>query len=139
MNILVVGGAGYIGSQMVKELLDRGHEVVILDNLSAGHREAVLGGEFVLGDMADKDLLNRLFTEHRFDGVMHFAAFIQVEESVQQPGKYYQNNLANTLNLLDAMVGHKVNNFIFSSTAAIFGEPLYIPVDERHAKNPINP
>lgn len=139
MKVLVLGGAGYIGSHMVKMLLDYGHEVVTLDNLSGGHREAVLGGEFVVGDVGDRALLDRLFTGHRFDGVMHFAAFIQVAESVRHPGKYYRNNLVSTLNLLDTMVEHGVNNFILSSTAAIFGEPRYIPIDEKHPKHPINP
>lgn len=139
MNILVVGGAGYIGSHMVKMLCDAGHQVVTLDNLSNGFRDAVLGGEFVLGDIADRALLNKLFAERRFDGVMHFASFIQVGESMQYPGKYYENNLSNTVNLLNAMVVHGVKRFIFSSTAAIFGEPDYVPIDEAHTKNPINP
>ncbi len=138
-KVLVVGGAGYIGSHMVKMLLEHGHAVVTLDNLSTGFREAVLGGEFVEGDIGDRALLDRLLPEHGFDAVMHFAAFIQVGESVQDPGKYYLNNVANTLNLLNAMVRHGVNRFIFSSTAAIFGEPQYVPVDEDHPKSPINP
>lgn len=138
-KVLVVGGAGYIGSHMVKLLLEQGHAVVTLDNLSTGFRDAVRGGEFVEGDIGDQALLDRLFPAHEFDAVMHFAAFIQVGESVEQPGKYYQNNVANTLNLLNAMVRHRVNRFIFSSTAAIFGEPHYVPVDEQHPKAPINP
>lgn len=139
MNILVVGGAGYIGSHMVKMLCDAGHQVVTLDNLSNGFRDAVLGGEFVLGDLSDRALLDRLMLAQRFDGVMHFASFIQVGESMQHPGKYYENNLSNTVNLLNAMVEHDVKRFIFSSTAAIFGEPVYVPIDEAHGKNPINP
>jgi len=139
MRLLIVGGAGYIGSHMVKMLLDYGHDVVILDNLSTGYRDAILGGEFIYGDLADKPLLDKVFRKQRFDGVMHFASFIQVGESVLEPGKYYQNNFANTLNLLDAMVENGANNFIFSSTAAIFGEPQYTPLDEQHPKNPINP
>ncbi len=138
-KVLVVGGAGYIGSHMVKMLLEHGHAVVTLDNLSTGFRDAVLGGEFVEGDIGDRGLLDRLLPEHGFDAVMHFAAFIQVGESVQDPGKYYLNNVANTLNLLNAMVRHGVDRFIFSSTAAIFGEPQYVPVDEDHPKAPINP
>jgi UDP-glucose 4-epimerase len=138
-TILVVGGAGYIGSHMVKMLLASGYRVVTLDNLSGGYRDAVLGGDFVFGDIADKEGLERLFAGYQFDGVMHFASFIQVGESVQKPGKYYQNNLAATLNLLDAMVAHQVKTFIFSSTAAIFGEPQYVPLDEQHPKQPINP
>lgn len=139
MKLLIVGGAGYIGSHMVKMLLDGGHNVVTLDNLSTGYRDAVLGGEFIYGDLADKSLLDKIFRERQFDGVMHFASFIQVGESVQHPAKYYQNNFVNTLNLLDAMVAHGANNFIFSSTAAIFGEPHYSPIDEKHPKHPINP
>ena len=139
MRILVVGGAGYIGSHMVKMLLDAGHDVVTLDNLSNGYRDAVLGGEFVEGDIADRELLDELFAAQDFDGVMHFASFIQVGESVQLPGKYYENNLSNTINLLNAMVAHGVKRFIFSSTAAIFGEPAYVPIDEQHTRNPINP
>lgn len=138
-KVLVVGGAGYIGSHMVKMLSDHGHTVVTLDNLSTGFRDAVCGGEFVEGDLGDRALLDRLLPAHRFDAVMHFAAFIQVGESVEQPGKYYFNNVANTLTLLDAMVRHGVQQFIFSSTAAIFGEPQYVPVDEQHPKAPINP
>lgn len=139
MKILVVGGAGYIGSHMVKMLFDADHEVVTLDSLVAGHRDAVLGGEFVCGDIADQALLDRLFSLHQFDGVMHFASHIQVGESVRDPAKYYRNNVANTQNLLDAMVEHSVRHFIFSSTAAIFGEPRYTPIDETHPKSPINP
>lgn len=139
MKILVVGGAGYIGSHMVKMLVDAGHSVVTLDSLVAGYRGAVQGGVFIHGDIADRDLLNRSFTQHKFDGVMHFASHIQVGESVRDPAKYYRNNVANTQNLLDAMVGHDVRHFIFSSTAAIFGEPSYTPIDEAHPKSPINP
>lgn len=139
MNILVVGGAGYIGSHMVKMLLGAGHQVVTLDSLVGGHRDAVLGGEFVLGDLADPALLDDLFRRHHFDGVMHFASFIQVGESVREPAKYYRNNVTNTQNLLEAMVAHGVRNFIFSSTAAIFGEPRYTPIDEKHPAAPINP
>jgi UDP-glucose 4-epimerase len=139
MKILVVGGAGYIGSHMVKMLLEQGHAVVTFDNLSSGFRDAVLGGEFVKGDLADKARLDGVFATHRPDAVMHFASCIQVGESVRQPGKYYQNNVTNTLNLLDAMVKHDVEYFIFSSTAAIFGEPEYVPIDPSHPKNPVNP
>ena len=139
MKILVVGGAGYIGSHMVKMLLEQGHAVVTFDNLSSGFRDAVLGGEFVKGDLADKARLDEVFVTHRPDAVMHFASCIQVGESVRQPGKYYQNNVTNTLNLLDAMVKHDVEYFIFSSTAAIFGEPEYVPIDPSHPKNPVNP
>jgi UDP-glucose 4-epimerase len=138
-KILVVGGAGYIGSHMVKLLIKRGYSVVTLDNLSSGFRDAVLGGEFVQGDINDSELLDNLLSQHQFDGVMHFASYIQVGESVEAPAKYYRNNFSNTLNLLNAMVKHDVRAFIFSSTAAIFGEPDYSPIDEKHSTNPINP
>jgi len=139
MNILVVGGAGYIGSHMVKLLARAGHAVTTLDNLSTGHADAVKYGELVVGDMSDIELLDRLFSFTRFDAVMHFAAFSLVGESVTDPAKYYRNNVANTLNLLDAMVRHEVLNFIFSSTSATFGEPVRIPMDENHPQHPINP
>lgn len=138
-TILIVGGAGYIGSHMVWLLGQKGINVITLDNLSSGHRDAVLHGEFIHGDIADRLLLDKIFKKHSIDAVMHFASFIQVGESVQDPAKYYQNNVANTLNLLNAMCAHGVNKFIFSSTAAIFGEPQYIPIDEEHPKQPINP
>ncbi|MBT3206482.1 MAG: UDP-glucose 4-epimerase GalE [Gammaproteobacteria bacterium] len=139
MKILVVGGAGYIGSHMVKMLSNSGHHVVTLDNLSTGYRDAVKYGEFVEGDIADSSILDQVFSSTMFDGVMHFASYIEVGESVIDPGKYFRNNFSNTLNLLDAMVRHDVKNFIFSSTAAIFGEPDYVPIDEKHPKKPINP
>lgn len=139
MHVLVVGGAGYIGSHMVKLLCQRGFEVTVLDNLSAGHRDAVKGGRFVLGDLGDQDLLDTLFRTSHFHGVLHFASYIQVGESVREPAKYYLNNVFKTQYLLDTMIAHRVKHFIFSSTAAIFGEPLRIPIDEDHPKNPINP
>lgn len=139
MNVLVVGGAGYIGSHMVWLLVERGARVVTLDNLSSGHRDAVLAGQFVHGDIADRNLLDQLFRSQRFDAVMHFASCIQVGESVREPIKYYQNNVVDTLNLLNAMHTHGVGRFIFSSTAAVFGEPAYLPIDERHKREPINP
>ena len=139
MKVLVVGGAGYIGSHMVQMLLENGHEPVVFDNLSTGYREAVSGGALVEGDLCDTAALDRVFEAHRFDGVMHFASFIQVGESVRDPAKYYRNNVANTLNLLEAMHRHGAGNFIFSSTAAIFGEPEYVPIDEAHPQRPINP
>lgn len=138
-SILVVGGAGYIGSHMVKFLARAGYRVVVLDNLSTGHADAVRYGELIVGDMADTALLDRLFHSHRFDAIMHFAAFSLVGESVDDPGKYYRNNVANTLNLLDAMVRHQVRHFVFSSTAATFGEPRSDRIDESHPQNPINP
>lgn len=139
MKVLVVGGAGYIGSHMVKVLLDGGREVVTFDDLSSGYRDAVLGGELVQGSLDDRSALAQLFVAHRFDAVMHFASFIQVGESVRNPAIYYRNNLSNTLNLLDAMVAAQVRRFVFSSTAAIFGEPAYVPVDEKHPQRPMNP
>ncbi|MEW6446151.1 MAG: UDP-glucose 4-epimerase GalE [Pseudomonadota bacterium] len=139
MNILVVGGAGYIGSHMVKRLTRAGHQVTTLDNLSTGYADAVLHGPLVIGDMADTLLLDRLFNSTRFDAVMHFAAFSLVGESMLDPAKYYRNNVSHTLNLLDAMVRHGVLDFIFSSTAATFGEPVRVPMDESHPQHPINP
>jgi UDP-glucose 4-epimerase len=139
LKVLVVGGAGYIGSHMVKRLGQLGCTVTTLDNLSAGHRDAVLGGELVQGDIADRPLLDALFARGQFDAVMHFASFIQVGESVKEPAKYYDNNVTNTLTLLDAMRAAGVQRFIFSSTAATFGEPQYVPIDEAHPQQPINP
>ena len=139
LHILVVGGAGYIGSHMVKFLTRAGHHVTTLDNLSTGHADAVKYGRLVVGDMADTALLNQLFQAEHFDAVMHFAAFSLVGESVLHPAKYYQNNVSHTLNLLDAMVRHGIKHFIFSSTAATFGEPQCERIDESHPQNPINP
>ena len=124
---------------MVKYLASRGHSSIVLDNLSTGYRDAVKFGEFVEGDIADTELLGQLFNQHKIDGVMHFASFIEVGESVLKPSKYYRNNFANTINLLDSMVENKVNFFIFSSSAAIFGDPQYVPIDEQHPKVPVNP
>ena len=137
-KVLVVGGAGYIGSHMVKMLGQQGCSVTTLDDLSSGHRDAVVCGDFVQGDMGDRAVLDTLLSQG-FDAVMHFASFIQVGESVQEPAKYYQNNVTHTLTLLDAMRAHGVARFIFSSTAATFGEPQYSPIDERHPQQPINP
>ncbi len=139
MKILVVGGAGYIGSHMVKMLVKSGHDVVVLDNLSTGFRELAQYGRLVVGDLADVHLLENLFQQESFDGVMHFAANSLVGESMTNPSKYYRNNMGNTLNLLDVMVRHNVKQFIFSSTAATFGEPKYSPIDEMHPQTPINP
>jgi UDP-glucose 4-epimerase len=139
MRVLVVGGAGYIGSHMVKMLLGAGHEVITLDNLSSGHRDAVLGGTFVEGDLADPACLAQVFKQHQPEAVMHFASYIQVGESVRKPDIYYRNNVTNTLNLLDAMLQFEVKKFIFSSTAAVFGEPDYVPIDEAHPNRPLNP
>ena len=138
-NILVVGGAGYVGSHMVKLLLDRGERVVILDDLSTGHADAIIGGEFVQGSLADRGLLKDVLRRHRVEAVMHFASCIEVGESVLDPGKYYRNNVANTLNLLDGMVEAGVRRFIFSSSAAVYGDPQRIPLGEDHPTAPVNP
>lgn len=139
MKLLVVGGAGYIGSHMVKMLAESGHDVVVLDNLSTGYRDAVKFGRLVVGCLSDVDLLEQLFNKEKFDAVMHFAASSLVGESMSKPSKYYRNNVSNTLNLLDVMIRHEVQEFIFSSTAATFGEPKYSPIDEKHPQRPINP
>jgi len=139
MKVLVTGGAGYIGSHMVKALLRRGAEVVVFDNLSSGRREAVGGCPLVVGDINTTPDLQALFSQTRFDAVMHFASLIQVGESVQQPSMYYRTNVVGTLNLLEAMRQAGVQRFIFSSSAAVFGEPSYTPIDEAHPKDPLNP
>jgi len=138
MKVLVVGGAGYIGSHMVKLLASNGHSVVTFDDLSSGRRSAVTAGEFVEGTLADRRAVEALMATG-FDAVMHFASFIEVGESVRAPSKYYRNNVANTLNLLDAMVEFGVENFIFSSTAAVYGAPQSSPIDETHPTVPVNP
>lgn len=138
MNVLVVGGAGYIGSHMVKMLSHYDCSVTTLDDLSSGYRDAVLCGDFVQGNFGDRVVLDAVLSRG-FDAVMHFASFIQVGESFKQPDKYYRNNVTYTLGLLDAMRAHGVNKFIFSSTAAIFGEPQYTPIEEQHPLQPINP
>ncbi len=140
MKVLLVGGAGYIGSHMAKLLVNTGHYVCTFDNLSTGFRRLVRYGEFVMGDTADHEQLGSVFSNQGpFDAVMHFAGSIEVGESVKDPAKYYRNNVGNTLNLLDAMLAHGVRRFVFSSSAAIFGNPLYTPIDEAHAQAPINP
>jgi len=139
MNVLVVGGAGYIGSHMVKLLGKKGCQVTVFDNLSFGHADAVLYGELIEGDLADRKHLEQIFSTRKFDVVMHFASSILVGESVVNPSKYYRNNVTNTQNLLDVMIKFNVKSFVFSSTAAIFGEPQYTPIDESHDKLPINP
>ena len=137
---LVTGGAGYIGGTCVEKMIDRGDEVVILDNLSTGHLENVNPNAiFVKGNVGDKELLDKLFTDHKIDAVLHFAGFIQVGESVKLPGKYFENNLAQGISLLDSMAKNGVKKIIFSSTAAIFGNPKEIPIKEYTEKEPINP
>ncbi len=139
MKILVTGGAGYIGSHMVRSLGEKGHDLVVYDNLSTGHRDSVLYGRLVIGDTCDSALLKDLFGAEAFDAVIHFAASIVVEESVKDPVKYYRNNFANALNLLDVSVSHGVDKFIFSSTAAVYGIPSEVPVREGAPMRPINP
>jgi UDP-glucose 4-epimerase len=139
MKILVTGGAGYIGSHVVKLLGERGHEITVFDNLSTGHKWAVLYGSLVKGDLADAASIDETVGSFKPDAAIHFAAHIQVEESTRKPTKYYRNNLANTLNLLDALVKHEVKNFVFSSTAAVYGIPEVMPVTEETPLVPINP
>ena len=139
-TVLVVGGAGYIGSHMVLRLKASGYRVIVLDDFSSGHRSPALADVDVIeGSLGDSALLEQVFTQHAIDAVMHFAAFIQVGESVLDPARYYHNNVVNTLTLLSAMRRHQIQRFIFSSTAAIFGEPHYVPMDEAHPKCPLNP
>ena len=139
MKVLVTGGAGYIGSHMVRTLGEKGHEVVVYDNLSTGYRESVLHGRLLVADLADAATLDALFTEEKFDAVAHFAAHIVVDESVREPIKYYRNNVANALTLIETCLRHKVHRFIFSSTAAVYGIPERIPVTEDALLLPINP
>jgi len=138
-NILVVGGAGYIGSHMCKYLAKNGYQPIVLDNLIYGHREAVKWGPFFEGSMTNSNLLDRIFSMHKIEAVMHFAAFCYVGESVTEPAKYYRNNVAATIALLEKMVENNITNFIFSSTCATYGEPVEIPISEQHPQNPINP
>ena len=139
MKILITGGAGYIGSHIVAALGEKGHEVLVYDNLSTGHRDSLLYGKLVVGDLSDKTLLKKTVRAFKPDAVMHFAAFIQVGESVQEPLKYYSNNSGNTVNLLNAMADAGVRNFIFSSTAAVYGNPEKVPITEDAPIQPINP
>ncbi|HSV74063.1 MAG TPA: UDP-glucose 4-epimerase GalE [Chthonomonadales bacterium] len=137
--ILVTGGAGYIGSHYVLHELARGSDVLVVDNLVDGHSEAALYAPFVMGDTGDRALFDRLLSEHPIDAVVHFAAYAHVGESVERPGKYYNNNLVSTLHLLDAMRDHGVSRFVFSSSCATYGNPRYVPMDEQHPQEPINP
>jgi UDP-glucose 4-epimerase len=137
--ILIIGGAGYIGSHVNKYLNKKGYQTVVFDNLGKGHRELVKWGEFVEGDLGNIDELRGVFKKYKVEAVMDFAAFIEVGESVKDPEKYYWNNTVNTLNLLKVMKESGVDKIIFSSTAATFGEPQYTPIDEKHPQNPINP
>jgi len=139
MRILVCGGAGYIGSNMTALLMAQGHEPVVFDNFSKGHRSAVKGAQVITGDLADYRGLVRVLQDHQIEAVMHFAAFIEVGESVQEPLKYYRNNLSNTQNVLSAMETAGVQKFVFSSTAAVYGMPEKVPISEDAPKRPINP
>jgi UDP-glucose 4-epimerase len=139
MRILVTGGAGYIGSHVVKALGEEGHDLLIYDNLSTGHEWAILFGRLYLGELADRAAILDALRTFRPEAVMHFAASIQVEESVREPLAYYRNNVVNTLNLLEAMREAGAARFIYSSTAAVYGIPERIPVDEQTPLQPINP
>ena len=139
MNILVCGGAGYIGAHMVKRLLQDGHEVVVLDNLSTGHREAVGDAKLVVADLLDAASVKKVVRETAFEAVLHFAAMSIVADSVRDPYAYHQNNVVGTLNLLQAMLTAGVGRLIFSSTAAVYGLPRQDVLDERHPTEPINP
>jgi len=139
MNVLVIGGAGYIGSNMTAMLKDRGHAPVVFDNLSKGHYPAIGDTAFVQGDMADFELLVETLEKYDIEAVMHFAALIEVGESVAQPLKYYHNNVCNTQNVLAAMESAGVGKFVFSSSAAVYGMPEEIPITENCPKAPINP
>lgn len=139
MAILVCGGAGYIGSHAVYALLKRNEEVVVVDNLATGHSESVLGGKLYIGDLRDEDFLDKVFSENNIEAVMHFAASSLVGESVENPFKYYENNVCGTLSLLKAMKKHGVKKIVFSSTAAVYGEPERIPIEEGDRTEPTNP
>jgi len=139
MSVAVMGGAGYIGSHMAKALSRAGHSVTVFDNLSTGHRDAVRFGPLVEGDLRDRDALGRFFRGANFDAVMHFAACCYVGESVQEPRKYYENNVTGTLNLLDAMTAAGASRLVFSSTCATYGNPQRLPLDEQHPQLPVNP
>lgn len=138
-NILVMGGAGYIGSHTVKHLMQHGYNCIVADNLVYGHRESVLTPHFEVADLLDKKSLQAVFDEHQIDAVIHFAAYAYVGESVEKPMKYYENNVIGTLNLLEAMLAHNIKKIVFSSTCATYGDPQYTPIDEQHPQNPINP
>ncbi len=139
MRILVTGGAGYVGSHVVKELLETDHQVITIDNLQKGHREAVLGGEFYDCDLADYQGLKQIFSRHDIEAVIHLAADSLVGESVEDPHKYYQNNLTSGLNLLEVMLEFSVKKLVFSSTAAVYGDPQNIPIKESDPGEPTNP
>jgi len=138
-NVLVTGGAGYIGSHCCKELSVQGFNPIIIDNLIYGYRENVKWGEFLYGDIGDIDLLNKCFQENEITAVIHFAAFAYVGESVTDPMKYYENNVRSTINLLQSMIKNNIQFIIFSSSCSTYGVPENIPIEETHSQNPINP
>jgi UDP-glucose 4-epimerase len=140
MAILVTGGAGYIGSVATEDLRKQGEEVIVIDNLVYGHRNAIDSSvPFYEGNIGDKDLIRKILSENEIEACMHFSAYAYVGESVEQPQKYYENNFVQTLNLLNLLIENSVKKFIFSSTCATYGEPQYIPIDEKHPQNPVNP
>jgi UDP-glucose-4-epimerase GalE len=138
MSILIVGGAGYIGSHTAKLVAASGHRPVVFDNLVYGHRSAVKWGPLVEGDLADPAAIRRALSEHDVKAVIHFAAYAYVGESMTDPGKYFRNNVTGTINLLDAMVAVGVRDLVFSSTCATYGEPREVPISESHPQNPVN-
>lgn len=138
-NILVAGGAGYIGSQTCATLAAQGYTPVVLDNLVYGHEWAVKWGPFIRGQIGNRELVSRIIRDYKIDAAIHFAAFTYVGESVQNPLKYYQNNVAETVSFLEVLVSEKVNKFIFSSTCATYGNPQFLPLTEEHPQNPISP
>jgi UDP-arabinose 4-epimerase len=137
--VLIVGGAGFIGSQTAKHVAAAGLEPIVFDNLSSGHRWALRWGAFEEGDLSDRAALDRVLAKHAVTAVIHFAAFIQVGESVRDPRKYFQNNLVSTLTLLDALVARGVRDIVFSSSAAVYGAPVRVPLDEAHPIAPLSP
>jgi UDP-glucose-4-epimerase GalE len=139
VSILIVGGAGYIGSQTAKRVAQAGLQPVVFDNLVYGHEWAVKWGPLIRGDLADGALIRSVLEQHKITAVVHFAAYAYVGESVTQPRKYYRNNVAGTLNLLDAMLDAGVRDIVFSSTCATYGDPTLVPIDEGHPQNPVNP
>lgn len=140
MAILVTGGAGYIGSVAVEDLKNKGEEVVVVDNLVYGHRDAVAEGvHFYEGAIGDKNLMRRILSDHSVEACMHFSAYAYVGESVEDPKKYFENNFSETLSLLDVLLEFDVKKFVFSSTCATYGEPQYVPIDEKHPQSPVNP
>lgn len=140
MRILITGGAGYIGSFMVKAAIDKGNEVIVLDSLEKGHKEAVdPKAKIIVGDLKNKDFVNSVISYDKFDAVVHFAGFISMAESVSNPYTYFNNNVNASLNVIETMVKNKINNFIFSSTAGVYGNPIKTPITEDHPKNPTNP